>query len=283
MIRVFPFQVTIIIGHNDACTHVCNATMGVTKQNHFLLLSTLLHSRPTRSSGPDDLSDIDIWISMSIIYISKSKWQRNIVQRCATTLSSFHGRSMPGRTGVLAGMQEIFEGPSTSSRKTCQGLLSTWCPWQVIRLGFSSLVLGAGILRIIKVNMFFPPWYFFKTFKSNENLNLLRFSDVSLVLDLLDKPKLCHLLHWYMANIKKSFRMSSQNFKFQHNWNTSTTTKTFFQKITITAHCTGTFALASSTANSQMSWWTVRNSTRDGHADIFVDADISALSNICRK
>ena len=108
-----------------------------------------------------------------------------------------------GRTGVLAGMQEIFEGPSTSSRKTCQGLLSTWCPWQVIRLGFASLVLGAGILRIIKVNMFFPPWYFFKTFKSNENLNLLRFSDVSLVLDLLDKPKLCHLLHWYMANIKK--------------------------------------------------------------------------------
>ena len=32
----------------------------------------------------DDLSDIDIWMSMSIIYISKSKWQRNIVQRCAT-------------------------------------------------------------------------------------------------------------------------------------------------------------------------------------------------------
>ena len=166
MIRVFQFQVTIIIGHNDACTHVCNATMGVTKQNHFLLLSTLLHSRPTRSSGSDDLSDIDIWMSLSIIYVSKSKWQRNIVQRCATTVSFFHGRSMPGRTGVLAGMQEIFEGPSTSSRKTCQGLLSTWCPWQVIRLGFSSLVLGAGILRIIKVNMFFPPWYFFKTFKA---------------------------------------------------------------------------------------------------------------------
>ena len=32
---------------------------------------------------PDDLSNIDNWMSMSIIYISKSKWQRNIVQRCA--------------------------------------------------------------------------------------------------------------------------------------------------------------------------------------------------------
>ena len=35
---------------------------------------------------PDDLSDIDIWMSMSIIYISKSKWQRNIVQQCATDM-----------------------------------------------------------------------------------------------------------------------------------------------------------------------------------------------------
>ena len=45
-----------------------------------------VHECPEASgliAQPDDLSDIDIWISMSILYISKSQWQRNIVQQCA--------------------------------------------------------------------------------------------------------------------------------------------------------------------------------------------------------
>ena len=36
------------------------------------------------AAQPDDLSDIDIWISMSIIYISIPQWPRYIVQQCAT-------------------------------------------------------------------------------------------------------------------------------------------------------------------------------------------------------
>ena len=38
-----------------------------------------------KGAQPDDLCDIDIWTSMSTIYISIPRWPRNIVQQCANT------------------------------------------------------------------------------------------------------------------------------------------------------------------------------------------------------